>query len=110
MPGRTQGFPRQILNLPLGIVKAGLLCLILLFMAGSARAQVSTASVNGVVRDPKGSVIPGATITLINVATAVEHPTVSNSSGDYVILNVTPGRYTMSATAAGFNPQKTAEF
>src|SRR5579859_4466592 len=106
----AQGLPRQILSLPSGIYKVGLFCLILLLMTGSARAQVSTASVNGVVRDPKGSVIPGATITLTNVATSVEHPTVSNSSGEYVILNVTPGRYTLSATAAGFNPQKTAEF
>ena len=110
MPGRTQDFPRQILNLPRYMYKAGLISAIFLILMCSARAQVSTASVNGVVRDPKGSVIPGATITLTNVATSIEHPTVSNSSGEYVILNITPGHYTLSSSASGFNPQKTAEF
>ena len=84
--------------------------LVLLICVGSARAQVSTASVNGAVRDPKGAVIAGATVTLTNVETAVEHPTVTNGAGEYAILNVTPGHYTLNTTAPGFNPQKTAEF
>ena len=81
-----------------------------LLFAGSALAQVSTASINGVVRDPQGAVIPGASIVLHSVETAVEHPSVSNSAGNYVILNITPGRYTIQASAKGFNPQKTDEF
>lgn len=87
-----------------------MLCLILLLLAGQAIAQVSTASVNGAVRDPQGAVIPGATILLRSVETSVEHSSVSNSAGDYVILNITPGRYTIQANAKGFNPQKTSEF
>jgi hypothetical protein len=87
-----------------------MLCLILLLLAGHAIAQVSTASVNGAVRDPQGAVIPGATILLRSVETSVEHSSVSNSAGDYVILNITPGRYTIQANAKGFNPQKTSEF
>jgi hypothetical protein len=55
-------------------------------------------------------VIPGATIVLRSVETSVEHSSVSNSAGDYVILNITPGRYTIQANAKGFNPQKTSEF
>jgi Carboxypeptidase regulatory-like domain len=88
---------------------AAILCLLLLW-AGSAVAQVSTASVNGVVRDPQGAVIPGATIVLRSLETSVEHPSVSNSAGNYVILNIPPGRYTIQASAKGFNPQKTGEF
>jgi hypothetical protein len=75
-----------------------------------ASAQVSTASVNGVVRDPQGAVIPGATIMLHSVETSVEHSSISNSAGNYVILNLTPGRYTIQASAKGFNPEKTDEF
>src|ERR1700691_4096071 len=89
---------------------AGLLTALLLLLAGSASAQVSTASVNGVIRDPKGAVIPGATIVLASVDTSVEHTSVSNGSGEYVFLNITPGSYTLSATAQGFNPQKVDAF
>src|ERR1700678_3369180 len=94
----------------LGLRTAGLLTALLLLFAGAASAQVSTASVNGVVRDPKGAVIPGATIVLSSVDTSVEHTSVSNGSGEYVFLNITPGSYTLSASAQGFNPQKVAEF
>ena len=110
MQGSAQGFVRQIVNLTPRMCKAGLLSLLLLLLAGTARAQVSTASVNGVVRDAAGAVVPGATIVLQNLDTSVQHPSVSNGSGAYVILNIAPGRYTLQANAKGFNPQKTGEF
>ena len=80
MQDRTEGFARQATSLIPGLRIAGFLCLTLLLMAGSARAQVSTASVNGVIRDPKGAAISGATIVLHSVETSVEHSSVSNSS------------------------------
>src|SRR6202050_4051288 len=103
-------FARQGGGSLLGLRTAGLLTVLLLLLAGSASAPVSTASVNGVVRDPKGAVIPGATIVLSSVDTSVEHTSVSNGSGEYVFLNITPGSYTLSATAQGFNPQKVDTF
>src|SRR5947209_7162865 len=94
-----------------GVVKnlaaACTIAAILMLLSPSCRAQVSSASVNGVVRDPQGAVIPGATIVLQSVETSVEHSSVSNSAGNYVILNITPGRYTIRASAQGFTPQKT---
>ena len=68
-----QGGPRL-----LRLRTTGLLSVLLLLLAGTASAQVSTASVNGVIRDPKGSVIPGASIVLSSVDTSVEHTSVSN--------------------------------
>ena len=110
MQDRTQDLAQRVARLVSGMRLASILGILLLFCAGSARAQVSTASVNGVIRDPKGAVIPGATVTLTNVETSVQHPTVSNGAGAYVLLNIAPGRYVLNATASGFNPQKTAEF
>jgi hypothetical protein len=89
---------------------AGFLSFLILLLAGSATAQVSSASVNGVIRDPNGAVIPGATIVLTDVDTSVTRTSVSNGSGAYVFLDITPGRYTVAASAQGFNPQKFAEF
>jgi len=110
MQGSVQEFALKIGGLLPRVYKLGLFSLLFLSLAGPARAQVSTASVNGVIRDPKGSVIPGATIVLQNVATLVQHQSVTNNSGAYVILDITPGRYTIQANATGFNPQKVSEF
>ena len=110
MQAHTQGLALPTKRRIPVVHTAAMLCLLLLLFAGSAVAQVSTASVNGVIRDPQGAVIPGATIVLHSVETAVEHSSVSNSAGNYVILNITPGRYTIEASAKGFNPQKTDEF
>src|SRR5580692_10095706 len=98
--------PRVLRNL----FAACTIAAILMLLSSACRAQVSTASVNGVVRDPQGAVIPGATIVLHSVETSVDHSSVSNSAGNYVILNITPGRYTIQASARGFNPEKTDEF
>ncbi len=73
-------------------------------------AQLSTASVNGTIRDQKGAVIPGATVVLHNVDTDVARQVVSNGSGAYAILDIVPGRYILEATATGFNSQKIAQF
>ena len=105
-----QGLVRPSRGFVTGVRAVASLSFAFLLLAGTAGAQVSTASVNGVVRDPQGAVIPGATIVLHSVETAVEHSSVSNSAGNYVILNITPGRYTIQANAKGFNPQKTDEF
>src|ERR1022692_1694544 len=69
-------------------------------------AQLSSASVTGVVRDTSGSVIPGVKITLQNVATSVAHNTVSNTAGNYVFLGITPGEYTLQAEVTGFEVSK----
>src|SRR5277367_2077409 len=110
MQDHELGLARQGGTSLLRLRTAGLLSVLLLVLAGTASAQVSTASVNGVIRDPKGSVIPGANIVLASVDTSVQHTSVSNGSGDYVFLNITPGSYPISASAQGFNPQKVAEF
>src|SRR6476620_5030327 len=82
----------------------GLLCLCLVMsfalapFAPTAFGQISTASINGTVRDATGSVIPEATLILTNVDTAVKKHTVSNAVVAYVFLNVAPGQYTLEAS------------
>lgn len=83
----------------------GILCI-----AGASFAQVSTASLSGSARDSSGAVITNATVVLHSVDTSVERSTVTNSAGDYVFLNISPGRYTLEAKASGFSSQKIPEF
>lgn len=86
------------------------LTILLALLPGPLNAQLSTATVTGVVRDTSGSVVPGATVVLKNVETNVERRTVSNASGNYSFTNIPPGRYTMETTSTGFRTTKIAEF
>jgi outer membrane receptor protein involved in Fe transport len=98
--GSSRNFAAQISAL---ILAAGLL-------AGSAHAQLSTASVTGIVRDPTGGVVAQARVVLRNPGTAVERSTVTNTAGNYVFLAVNPGRYTLETSAPGFKSSAVSEF
>lgn len=86
----------------MGIARCFAACLLLALSGSQVEAQLSTASVTGVVRDASGSVLAGAKLTLTNLATTVSHEAESNSSGNYLFLSIQPGSYSLTATAAGF--------
>ena len=81
-----------------------------LALAAPLAAQLSTASVNGSIRDSSGSAIPGATIVLENTATGVQRAASSNDAGNYVFLSVAPGGYTLEAHHAGFQTVRVEAF
>src|SRR5256885_10311511 len=76
----------------------------------SALAQLSTASLNGVVRDPTGAVVTRASVVLRNSDTGVEHSTLSNDSGTYVSSHINPGQYTLKVTAPSFSTKQVSDF
>ncbi|MGC2172430.1 MAG: carboxypeptidase-like regulatory domain-containing protein [Candidatus Sulfotelmatobacter sp.] len=76
--------------------------LLALLPISSLIAQVSTTSLRGVVSDPAGAVVAGANIKLANRAAGFSRTTTSNERGDYQLLEVPPGTYTLTASAAGF--------
>jgi hypothetical protein len=65
-------------------------------------AQVAGATLSGVVTDPAGAIVPGAQITIQNMATGISVTATTNSSGLYSATNLTPGPYRVTVTAAGF--------
>ena len=66
------------------------------------RAQDST-SITGIVTDPSGSVIPHATVTLINSTTGAQKETESNNEGLYRFNSIDPGPgYKITFAATGF--------
>jgi hypothetical protein len=91
-------------------IPQGAIAALLALLSIPCYAQLSSASVNGTIRDQKGAVIPGATVLLHNVDTNVDRQVESNGSGAYAILNLVPGKYTLAARAAGFNPQQISQF
>ncbi len=80
------------------LVLLGILCL----LAFAANAQLDFGSVTGFVKDPSGAVVPKAKITVTNEATGQERSATTNDSGYYVITNLSPGSYNVSAELAGF--------
>jgi hypothetical protein len=90
--------------------RAGLLSCVVLLFSVQMVAQLSTAALNGVVRDPTGAVVPKAKVSLTAVDTAVVRTTLSNSAGEYVFTSLTPAKYTVQASATGFASQKVSEF
>jgi len=61
-----------------------------------------TASIQGIVQDPTGAVIPKASITLLNFATNVVGSTTTDNNGNYHFESLAPGNYRVTAEAAGF--------
>ncbi|HKO18046.1 MAG TPA: carboxypeptidase-like regulatory domain-containing protein, partial [Acidobacteriaceae bacterium] len=68
------------------------------------RAQTITGSVNGIVTDPSGAVIPNAKVTATNVDTGVSTETTSNGEGVYNIRFLQIGNYKVTVESNGFAP------
>jgi hypothetical protein len=73
-------------------------------------AQNATTSLRGVIKDPSGAVVPGATIILSDAATGQKISATSKGSGEYQLVQIPPAKYLITVTAAGFGSEsKTAE-
>jgi len=80
---------------------------VLLATASSARAQITTGSVAGTVKDSQGGVIPGATVTLVSETKGTKStPVVSSTAGDFVFANVPTDRYTIQVEMPSFKTLK----
>jgi uncharacterized surface anchored protein len=64
----------------------------------------SSAGLTGTIADPDGSPVPGATVILTNTAGAVVSALRSNAHGGYGVTDLTPGLYTVTATAPEREP------
>ncbi|MGH9378229.1 MAG: carboxypeptidase-like regulatory domain-containing protein, partial [Terriglobia bacterium] len=78
-------------------------CMIVVILgwAGLAYGQF-TSSLQGVVQDSSGAVIPGATTTLVSVATGVSQTRTADSQGFYKFVSLAPGAYRITVSARGF--------
>ncbi len=64
--------------------------------------QSITSSIVGTVHDNSGAVVPNATVSAVNLATNASSETHTDSSGNFVLLQLKPGSYTIDLTAPGF--------
>jgi carboxypeptidase family protein/TonB-dependent receptor-like protein len=75
---------------------------LLLSAVCTAEGQTSTATLKGTVTDPKGSIIPGATIKAQSEDTGLVRTAVTEESGLYVFNFLPVGKYVVTVSAQGF--------
>src|SRR5690242_2891317 len=74
----------------------------LLLCASALFSQGNTASLEGTVTDPTGAAIPGAEITVTNLATDQAFKTATNERGEWVLPSMTAAQYRVTASKQGF--------
>ncbi|MGA2949053.1 MAG: carboxypeptidase regulatory-like domain-containing protein [Candidatus Sulfotelmatobacter sp.] len=65
-------------------------------------AQYTTARLSGIVSDPSGAVVAGATITVQEVGTGYTQSTNSTSAGQYLFPSLPVGTYQITVSMAGY--------
>src|SRR6266481_1028410 len=74
-----------------------------LFFASVLRSQTGTSAISGIVTDQQGKGVPGAKVTLINVATNATRSARSLATGAYLFDLISPADYRVEVEAKGFN-------
>lgn len=87
------------------VIRGAALCVIsaLALTAPLCHGQATTGQVVGQVTDPSGAVVPGATVTVTDESRGVTFTGRTDSVGDYSVVSLPPGLYTVMVTAPGFN-------
>src|SRR5215475_6171482 len=74
----------------------------LVCMSGISVVAQSTTSIQGTVSDPTGAIIPGVNVTIEDKGTGATRSALTNDTGRYQILQVSPGLYRLRAELTGF--------
>lgn len=77
--------------------------LVVLFAAGPAKAQMgNSGSIEGVVKDPSGGVVAGATVEISYAVSGFHRETATGSDGSFKFTNVPFNSYHLAVAAGGF--------
>src|SRR3989454_453010 len=68
-------------------------------------AQVTTATISGVVQDSSGAVIPGVSVAVKNIDTGVSRTITTDEGGRYVVPDLSLGNYEVEAQLPGFQTE-----
>ena len=76
-----------------------------LTLCSNLSAQNSRGTILGHISDPSGAAVMGAKVTVRNMDTSVSNEFTANSAGDYVFVNLVPGRYEVTVESSGFKTE-----
>src|SRR5262249_15280205 len=84
-----------------------LVLLALLWLAAASSAAYAQASITGVVKDTSGALLPRVTVEAASPALIEKtRSAVSDGSGQYKIVDLAPGVYSVTFTLPGFSTVK----
>jgi Carboxypeptidase regulatory-like domain len=76
--------------------------LLLSYQPAHAQSNVQAGSIQGVVTDPQGGVVPNAKVTITNKDTGASLDTTTTSAGTFTSGSLVPGNYTVRVEAPSF--------
>src|SRR5580658_1317215 len=65
-------------------------------------ALLAAATVEGTVKDPSGSVVPGAAVVLKSSETAQAENALTDTQGHFAFMDAAPGKYAITIQRDGF--------
>jgi hypothetical protein len=83
-------------------VSRTLVCGALISFACSAAAQQITGSIRGTIVDPTGAAVQQVSVSALQNETGLSRSAVTNRSGEYILLELPVGHYSLQAQAKGF--------
>jgi hypothetical protein len=91
-----------------GLLYFGIVLFFGIMCSRIAVAQSGASSIQGIVTDSTGAVIPGAVVHVVNDAAGTAVDTKTNGVGFYQLPGLNTGHYTLTSTAPGMKTYKTA--
>lgn len=86
-------------------MKLGVVCALLLALAGTAAAQSTTGTISGRIVDAQGLPVPGVTVTATSANLQGTRETVTSENGDYILTLLPSGVYSVTFELSGFGTQ-----
>ena len=90
--------------LPKNVIRSAVICALLLPLGPIVFAQARIGSVQGVVKDPTGALVPNAKVTIIQPVTGYKQSVTTDAQGAFKLVNIPFNTYKVQAEAAGFQP------
>jgi hypothetical protein len=66
------------------------------------QAQTAAGDMRGTVKDSSAAVLPGVTVSVMNIETGIRRQTTTDGAGDFRFLLLSPGTYALTVEAPGF--------
>src|SRR5579862_8417386 len=99
--------PTRRFNHSPGIYQVTIVLSVVVWLNVFASAQNTNGRVIGIITDPQGAAIPGAKVTVTNIGTNVNWNTVTDDKGNYQVLDVPIGQYSVTVENRGFSKSRT---